>query len=367
MINKHEVFRWTTVTGFKEIVNDNRTAWFIFGGSMDRITVNSSDPYTKKAVAVVACQMSTSSLPKTDGLDSIDCYPLEAKNVSNQESDHTGEHHDGSTLLGMSVTSLEFESPFNEDTIEFCTNSGYSQPCGGGFSVDLQQINTDSVSQNQSNVSEDQYSSLPNIQLLTSLFLANPGEIQILDDILTRFRKESNQLSSENFVHRILGKRVQFSQQVKWTPSSSSQKYTYEIETVNIPKYSKANSIQRTDYGIIIGAPFDSSVKRFGVNHGRVYIACPEKHVTTKSSLFSIDGRRRNEFFGYSIARLGDVDGDGIDDVAIGAPAIQSNIVELYNENSNASLHNGRVYIYKVTPQCTLDPIPLQVNTYVFS
>nr|CAH8832973.1 unnamed protein product [Trichobilharzia regenti] len=486
MMNKHEVFRWTTVTGFKEIVNDNRTAWFILGGSMDRITVNSSDPYTKKAVAVVACQMSTSSLPKTDGLDSIDCYPLEAKNVSNQESDHTGEHHDGSTLLGMSVTSLEFESPFNgavvvycdplwhtggihhgvqsvldvkyqeqpggrcrirlrhngewsrltasshlEDTIEFCTNSGYSQPCGGGFSVDLQQINTDSVSQNQSNVPEDQYSSLPNIQLLTSLFLANPGEIQILDDILTRFRKESNQLSSENFVHRILGKRVQFSQQVKWTPSSSSQKYTYEIEvnnsisaintwmhenlaiisslsqlndpsikafrpkstesddrlvysvmneetteteskgdftgfgfsmeTVNIPKYSKANSIQRTDYGIIIGAPFDSSVKRFGVNHGRVYIACPEKHVTTKSSLFSIDGRRKNEFFGYSIARLGDVDGDGIDDVAIGAPAIQSNIVELYNENSNASLHNGRVYIYKVTPQCTLDPIPLQI------
>ncbi|CAI2723975.1 unnamed protein product [Schistosoma spindalis] len=479
--NEYNLFHWTTVAGFKEIVNNTRVVWLIFGGSIDRINSSSVNPFTKKAVGVIACRLTYKS-EYALWLRLDECSPMEVKNISNQENEHDPKHHDGTTLLGVSLGSLEFEKPINgavivycdplwhtgerkyrsqsvvdmkyqeqaggrchirlrhkgqwirqrktnqmEDIIQFCTNSGYSQPCGGGFSFDLQQTTTRSYQ----NYYDHLNSQLPNIRLLTSLFLANPGEVHILDDILMNFKNIPDQQQAEFTVHRILGNHVQFSQQVKWTPLSKSWKHHFNlednksisggdvwmhenlaivsslsnsygpnikafnpkstepegllvysiinenrsnaessgdftgfgftVETVNIPQHSKDKSVSRTNYGILIGAPFESSTKQYNPNHGRVYIVCPEKRITHKTSLFFVEGTRKNEFFGYSIARLGDIDGDGIDDVAISAPAIQSKKMESPNRNLNISLYSGRVYIYRVTSQCTLDLQPLQI------
>ncbi|CAH8469291.1 unnamed protein product [Schistosoma mattheei] len=53
--------------------------------------------------------------------------------------------------------------------------------------------------------------------------------------------------------------------------------FGFTIETVNIPQHSKDKSGSRTNYGILIGAPFDSSTKQYNPNHGRVYIKGLEK------------------------------------------------------------------------------------------
>ncbi|CAH8292842.1 unnamed protein product, partial [Schistosoma turkestanicum] len=484
--NEYNLFHWTTVTVFKEIVNNTRIVWLIFSGSIDRINLSSLNPFTEKAVGVIACQLTYNS-EHALWLHLDECSLIGGKNMPNEGNEHILKHHGSTTLLGMSLGSLEFEKPISgavivycdplwhndkqkhksqsvvdikyqeqaggrcyirlrhngkwlrqrrtnqiEDTIQFCTNAQYSQPCGGGFSFDLQQTPiTDKNPHYYQNYSNYLNAQLPNIQFLTSLFLANPGEVQVLDDILMNFKDIPNKTHSKFTVRRILGNHVQYGQQVRWTPFSKSWKHYFDLEnnntilagdiwmheklaivsslgdsykpdikafnpkstepegwlvysiinsdrnnsessgdftgfgfsmeTVNIPQHSKGKGASRTNYGILIGAPFETSSKLQIPNHGRVYIVCPEKHITYKTGLFFIEGTRKNEFFGYSIVRLGDIDGDGIDDVAIGAPAIQSKNTEMSGENLNISLYNGRVYIYRITPQCTLDPQPLQI------
>jgi len=76
----------------------------------------------------------------------------------------------------------------------------------------------------------------------------------------------------------------------------------------------------------------------FDLNRGRVRLisgAGPD-HPTIRS----IDGESEEDLFGYSIANIGDFDGDGVDDFAVGAPGTDHMLFGVQFINA------GRVYLY---------------------
>lgn len=80
---------------------------------------------------------------------------------------------------------------------------------------------------------------------------------------------------------------------------------------------------------LLVGGPFHDST---GTDDGRVYLWFGGTELTSEANLVLTGDQ--NEQFGYSVARIGDVNDDGHGDFAVGAPAYQS-VPE-----------NGRVYIF---------------------
>ncbi|MBZ0253654.1 MAG: integrin alpha, partial [Candidatus Methylomirabilis sp.] len=59
-----------------------------------------------------------------------------------------------------------------------------------------------------------------------------------------------------------------------------------------------------------------------GTNAGRVYVFAGGSAAVTP--ILVIDGPQRNEFFGAALARLADLDGNGFDDYAVGSPSFDA-------------------------------------------
>ena len=97
-------------------------------------------------------------------------------------------------------------------------------------------------------------------------------------------------------------------------------------------KVSDAGDVNGDSYDdIIVSAPFNDIA---GAEAGRVYIYFGGVSIDNIADVI-INGAAADDNFGYSISAAGDVNGDGYDDVIVGAP---------YNDISGSDA--GRAYIY---------------------
>jgi FG-GAP repeat/Calx-beta domain len=81
---------------------------------------------------------------------------------------------------------------------------------------------------------------------------------------------------------------------------------------------------------LAVGASGDD---QFGINKGAVYILTLNQDKTVKNTFKlnnNIDGLENNDGFGSSLTNLGDIDGDGVTDIAVGAPKSDAENGEFY-------------------------------------
>lgn len=467
-----ENFQWVTSTGFNEFdSNSESRAWTFIAGTIpynqNRSTNNSNvKAFSKEAIALIGCEL-LSKKKELNDLQINKCYSIDMNAIPLQHK-----LNKTSGFAALTVASLKFEQPYHgamliycdplwftdnnnnnfisgqnrinllngtknpikpsgkcrirvrqsgdwiklrhdttkiEDEITFCVNTDYSQPCAGGYTIDLQQYNM--------NNGRTDSNALPNIRLLVGLPYAQPyGEVRVYDDILYKFKKDIAH-SNHSIITRIIGHQSNFGHKVLWAPKRKSQSsyiqhsksnertvegslliaspstsvsakvtgyqingqklfhlgpinykkstdqtkrtntefsgFGLSMETIYFP-FKNLNSAIYMPYAVLIGAPY-ASHEILGKNVGKVYISCPSRDLHVSHNMTFITGHRPNELFGYAIKRLGDLNGDGIDEVAIGAPAIH------YHKKGNETYDIGRVYIYRLTEECTLDPKPIQI------
>ncbi len=93
----------------------------------------------------------------------------------------------------------------------------------------------------------------------------------------------------------------------------------------------------------LVGAPFFDAAE---VDAGRVLAFYGSAEAPPPAPDWIADGRQAGERFGWSVAGAGDVEGDGIDDVLIGAPSFS----EDHPEEGGASLYRGSTAGLAPTP-----------------
>ncbi|CAH0721947.1 unnamed protein product, partial [Brenthis ino] len=124
-----------------------------------------------------------------------------------------------------------------------------------------------------------------------------------------------------------------------------------------------AARLGHTRTSLLVGAPTFASNSRY--NTGAVYVYVPAEKAKLLSSapqlIRILKGTVDGGYFGASIVSLGDIDGDGRDEVAIGAPYDGEGAVYIY---TGFSLLNDKTWLRKIQPEkfksfgFSLAPIP---------
>lgn len=369
-------FMWTSTTMMMES-SANRTAWVIAAGATPK-TNRTGNAFTNEFSAVFGCQLRND--PKEPSAFRLDACEMLGLDIGSPELNHSD-----AGILGKGLQSLELTSGVSvlaycdptwhtlqgtqspggrcyirsrssnawssPSHIDFCNSAGHSQPCAGGFSVDLRPSDSGT-----------------DAQLLAGLPIALPSR---------RVRTISGLLKNSTRVRDIASSDENFAASVAWTlhPSSRSDAfaivasppkavYGYRVnegfdENAKPVLHMQGGSEAFDGFGFAVettlawdglvvysGAPYERSAST-GANTGRVYVQCSNNQGSKNSSL---TGSRGGEMFGYAVARIGDVDGDKVEDLAISAPALGSSGLP------------GRVYIHCLRTGCELDEKPFQVS-----
>ncbi|VEL13020.1 unnamed protein product [Protopolystoma xenopodis] len=265
---------------------------------------------------------------------------------------------------------------------------GGARPCGAGYAVQLRLAPEESVGTD--------VGLRPNVHLLVGMPFAQPtGRVQLLGDLL----------GATGLLAELVGRTAGFGSSLAWMASEPLALVSAPLPTGELAAsltgfrvYSEAAGASRpaafhvaaepgefAGFGLAIAAlrpgPQDSpadglaevrptavpasrhppgdctvigspyfSPPQLGANTGRVQLYCPG----AGGRLDSVTGSRPGELFGYSVARVGDVDGDGIEDFAVGAPAL--------GEHVGSSSCLGRVYIFRVTRDYRIEKKAFQVR-----
>lgn len=340
-------FEWLTVGSVS--LSALNSSFIIYGGNQQSSKSNTA--FNIRMSAVVLCQLKQSK--DTLILDDIRCRNQEANepqylgaaiktlSLSDKEAvlvycDPLW-HKSNDKLSEPSgkcyLTLLNDKKNRRIVEIKFCQKGkdGYGT-CMGGFSVDL--------------IRDD--NKVSDIKMIVGMPHFSPyGKVEMIKDPFGAQKIGS--------LRNYLGKYNNFGYAVAMTP----KEYTYVSSPMSdqyFPNVTKINdgstltspdndpfssfgvalttlSIKGDKIAIVIGAPFHS-VKSVP-NVGKVYIFCST--LTNQSFLAaSIFGVKEDEFLGYSLANIGDINGDGNEDLAIGSPFLR---------NDNAS---GHVAIYTV-------------------
>ena len=327
-----ENFEWLTVASVT--LSSTNSSFIVFGGSQ-QIKKDSNSPFNKQLSVVILCQLKllNNFLIFHDSLCKI------------QRSQNNG--YLGAAVKALSLTSSEAvlvycdplwitiaetqpvpsgkcyltlindKYPWKEDSIEFCKN----RICMAGFSIDLLKIN----------------SSVSGFEMVVGTPHKTPygGTIVVKDP----FGKKTTHKPIRSDVGKYFnfGYAVSMIDEFTYASSPLSDRYLPNITEIwqgtqiTTPDNKPFNSFgaaltilsirKNTCHAIVVGAPFHST--RSIQNVGKVYVFC---HIEEREFLSSsIYGENKDEFLGYSLANIGDINGDGNDDVAIGSPFLRDN------------------------------------------
>jgi hypothetical protein len=121
---------------------------------------------------------------------------------------------------------------------------------------------------------------------------------------------------------------------------------------------SRAGDVNRDGYADVIVGAYQNDAG--GNNVGRAYVYFGGQAMDTASDL-SVTGTTADDWCGYSVSGAGDMNGDGYDEVAVGAP-----------RNDAAGYNAGRAYVYGMlvgiqSSSVTLGAVPIWNNPGYFN
>lgn len=348
-------YDWIGVAG-TALPHDNK-AYVAFSGSRKNINTTFSSVYTRQSGIIVMCSIDARDASVSGGPGFLmNCRTLEEHGLNSGAGKYFGANvrslqFQNDTVAFMycdplwnnpklkdsqpsgkcRLTLLKDLSRMKHQEFEMC---GKFERCLGGFSVDLVTVD------------QDLWAIFGLPMLNSTYLLKQPQSHQIAQSQTSKgtffnfgysvaFDAEGisyigSPVSDEHSPFVTSGTRDKI-----YPPDINKQRYGgfgTSIDTV---------AIARGRYAVVIGSPHQSNNQSLP-NVGAVYLACNGRVMS------AVYGERAYDYFGYVVARLGDLDGDNRDEFVVSAPRLNMD-------------EPGRIYVYGTTSDCKIPKRPRQV------
>ena len=362
-------FEWQSVSSVS--LSSTNISYIVYGGSQ-KIEKDQISAFTKNMSAVFLCELKSLKNPlkstavckslKADDNNKYLGAAVKAISLSFKEavvvycdplwhvSDKIKPKPSGKCYMIL----LNDENPQQTKSIEFCQLSTKSfDTCMGGFSIDL-------ISQS---------SLVSGIEMIVGMpHMAPYGGVKIIKDPfgipdISEPKNGRGKYFNYGYAVSMISKRIPY------VSSPLSDQYGPNVTNLeegirltspdNNPFSSFGLSLitlsitNGKHHAVVVGAPFHT-IKSLP-NVGKVYIFCSSNSNRSIPSGI-IFGQEKDEFLGYSLANIGDINYDGNDDLAISSPFLSHNDAR------------GFVAIYTVILRHFIfyDKVIILINIYLF-